>query len=67
MYGQRARAAQHRAAVVADQDGEVKGVLLVLSEARAPCQNPRRIVYGWTTNREKNLHTEQIHSEEKEG
>lgn len=44
VHGQRARAAQHRAPVVADQDGQVKCVLLVLSEARAPCQNPRCIV-----------------------
>lgn len=44
VHRQRARAAQHRAPVVADQDGQVKGALLVLSEARAPSQNPRCVV-----------------------
>lgn len=53
MHSQRACAAQHRAAVVTDQDGEVKDVLLVLSEARAPRQNPCRVVCGLEINGEK--------------
>lgn len=44
MHRQCARAAQHRAPIVTDQDGQEKGALLVLSEARAPGQNPRCVV-----------------------
>lgn len=43
--GQRARAAQHRLPVVRYQDGQVEDALLLLPEARPPCEDPGRVIW----------------------